>query len=83
MSLKSHSGAVYNRHISSVERMLNKIDLLRKLKRNQKELLDKGKVAEAVAVGDYIYELESQDELDHRASCMGISENSIGTIWTF
>jgi len=81
MSIKSRAGATFHRHVSSVERVINKIDLLRKLKLEQDRLIDANKLDRARVIGEKIYELECKDELDVIASYTGL--NSLGRSWSF
>lgn len=82
MPNKSKAGATFHRHLSFVERIINKMDLLRDLKLEQARLIDAKQLNRARAVGEKIYELEtSQDELDVIASYTGVNE--LGRSWSF
>lgn len=84
MSLKHHSGAVFYRHMSYVQRTVELIDRIRALKDERARLLSLQTKpwARIRALTDQIYSIENQDELD-TGSCKAVSENDIGTCWTY
>ena len=73
------TGAVYYRHLSNVERLIEKIDRIRRLKTERNRLLDTGAPLHKVyAINCRIDELE-QDDPPVRYS----GRNDLGRIWTY
>ena len=79
--MKSNTGRIFAHHLSNVDRMIRKIDHLRKLKIEQERHIDNKDFSRARSIEEQIYELESQDELDVIASYAG--DNQLGRVWTF